>query len=230
MAKATILVCSELSKSYGEQIHLTVLKDIDFRIEEAESIAIVGKSGSGKSTFLQLLAGLMPVDSGNIQWLVEKDLLAIQQLKEDRITRIRNQFLGFVFQFHHLLPEFDALENVMLPMLIAKKSKDEAKEKAIHLLNRVGLANRISHYPSQLSGGEQQRVAICRALINDPKILLADEPTGNLDEYHAKEVLALLQQLQEELAIAMIIATHDASLEATCDKVAFLSNGSLKKK
>lgn len=230
MAASAILACKNLSKSYGENFHLTVLNDISFSVNEAERIAIVGKSGSGKSTFLQLLAGLMPVDSGEVHWLINQELVNIQQLKEDKVTRIRNQFLGFVFQFHHLLPEFDALENVMLPMLIAKKSKEEAKEKAFELLNRVGLSGRISHYPSQLSGGEQQRVAICRALINDPKIILADEPTGNLDEYHAKEVLALLQQLQEELAIAMIIATHDSSLEATCDKVAFLSNGTLNEK
>jgi len=219
-----------LSKSYGENTHLTVLKDIHFSIQQAQSIAVVGKSGSGKSTLLQLLAGLMPADSGNVNWFIDKEFISIQQFKEERVNRIRNQFLGFIFQFHHLLPEFDALENVMLPMLIAKKSKEKAKEKAYELLKRVGLESRLTHYPSQLSGGEQQRVAICRALINDPKIILADEPTGNLDEYHAKEVLALLQQLQEELAIAMVIATHDASLEATCDKVAFLSNGSLIEK
>lgn len=230
MASDPIVQCANLSKSYGENTHLTVLKDIDFSIQEAQSIAIVGKSGSGKSTFLQLLAGLMPADSGEIHWQVDAERISIQQIKEEKVTRIRNSFLGFVFQFHHLLPEFDALENVMLPMLIAKKSKDEAKEKAFELLKRVGLSARTTHYPSQLSGGEQQRVAICRALINNPKIILADEPTGNLDEYHAKEVLALLQQLQEELSIAMIIATHDASLEATCDKVSFLSNGSLNHK
>jgi lipoprotein-releasing system ATP-binding protein len=230
MASTAILECSDLSKSYGENTHLTVLKDIHFSIQQAQSIAVVGKSGSGKSTLLQLLAGLMPADSGNVNWFIDKEFISIQQIKEERVTRIRNQFLGFIFQFHHLLPEFDALENVMLPMLIAKKSKEEAKEKAYELLKRVGLESRLTHYPSQLSGGEQQRVAICRALINDPKIILADEPTGNLDEYHAKEVLALLQQLQEELAIAMVIATHDASLEATCDKVAFLSNGSLIEK
>jgi|AntRauMFilla1563_2_1112583.scaffolds.fasta_scaffold00474_5 lipoprotein-releasing system ATP-binding protein len=230
MASTAILECSDLSKSYGENTHLTVLKDIHFSIQQAQSIAVVGKSGSGKSTLLQLLAGLMPADSGNVNWFIDKEFISIQQIKEERVTRIRNQFLGFIFQFHHLLPEFDALENVMLPMLIAKKSKEKAKEKAYELLKRVGLESRLTHYPSQLSGGEQQRVAICRALINDPKIILADEPTGNLDEYHAKEVLALLQQLQEELAIAMVIATHDASLEATCDKVAFLSNGSLIEK
>lgn len=230
MEASTILDCSDLSKSYGEHAHLTVLKDINFSIVEAQSIAVVGKSGSGKSTFLQLLAGLMPADSGQINWYTSAEKVSIQQIKEEKITRLRNSFLGFVFQFHHLLPEFDALENVMLPMLIAKKTKEEAKEQAFELLKSVGLEARTNHYPSQLSGGEQQRVAICRALINNPKIILADEPTGNLDEYHAKEVLALLQQLQEELAIAMIIATHDASLEATCDKVAFLSGGSIKEK
>lgn len=235
MSKNSVISCQDLSKSYQSSAStdhsLHVLNKITLSVNLGEKLALIGKSGSGKSTLLQLLGGLLKPDMGSIIWQVgHSKAIHLEQCSDDEITQARNQFLGFVFQFHHLLPEFDALENVMLPMMIAGKSKSECADQARSLLKQVGLDNRIHHYPAQLSGGEQQRVAICRAVANNPLLLLADEPTGNLDEYHSAEVLDMLQQIQEEMNVSMILATHDRSLEARCDRVLFLSKGHLSEK
>lgn len=226
-----VLRCEGVSKQFessSQRDALTVLNQISLDVKKGEKLALVGKSGSGKSTLLQLLGGLMAPDEGQISWQISSEnAINLHQHSDDAITKVRNTFLGFVFQFHHLLPEFDALENVMLPLMIGGIDKSEAKDRAIELLTKVGLAKRFTHYPAQLSGGEQQRVAICRAIANKPALILADEPTGNLDEYHSAEVLDLLQQIQEEMNMAMILATHDQSLESRCDRVLFLSRGQL---
>ncbi|MBE0469221.1 MAG: ABC transporter ATP-binding protein [Methyloprofundus sp.] len=198
---------------------LTILSDVSFNIKPAESIAIIGASGSGKSTLLSLLAGLDSSSSGNIEIFGQ----ALKKLNEDQRAALRNKMIGFVFQSFQLLPNLNALENVMLPLeLIADK---QAKSLATLLLNRVGLSHRLQHIPNQLSGGEQQRVALARAFVTHPKILFADEPTGNLDSSTGEHIIDLLFELNKENQTTLVLVTHDQRLASRCTRTIELSAG-----
>jgi lipoprotein-releasing system ATP-binding protein len=213
-----------LNKSYQvgtQQIH--VLRDLHLRVAHGEMVAIVGASGVGKSTLLHLLGGLDRADAGTIR-LADMDLAS---LDDAALVQFRNRSVGFVFQFHHLLPEFDAAENVEMPMRIARRSKTEARERATELLTRVALADRLSHRPSMMSGGEQQRVAVARALAMNPSVLLADEPTGDLDERTADSLHELLRSMHAESGLTSVIATHNPRLAAACDRVLRMEGGQL---
>ena len=214
-----------LTKSYTVgQRKLEVLKGLDVSVERGEMVAIVGASGVGKSTLLHVLGGLDAVDSGAVR-IGETDLAT---LSDDGIVAFRNRHVGFVFQFHHLLPEFTALENAEMPMRIARAKPEERRERAAALLSRVGLGERLEHKPGMLSGGEQQRVAIARALVMRPAVLLADEPTGDLDEHTAETLHALLKEMHREHGLTSIIATHNPKLAAACDRVLRLEEGKLR--
>jgi lipoprotein-releasing system ATP-binding protein len=216
---------SALSKSYevgGRR--LSVLRDLDLALERGEMVAIVGASGVGKSTLLHVLGGLDPPDSGTVR-IDRVDLRALADA--DRVA-FRNQYVGFVFQFHHLLPEFTALENAEMPMRIARKPVSECRARASALLQTVGLADRVDHRPSMMSGGEQQRVAIARALVMQPALLLADEPTGDLDEHTADSLHALLRDMHRDSGLTSLIATHNPRLAAACDRIYRLEDGKLK--
>ena len=208
--------CSKICKNFyqGEGV-VEVLKDIDFSLEKSSSVAITGPSGSGKTTLLNVLSGLDSPTSGEIIFN-KKD---IENLNEKEKALMRNKEIGFVYQFHHLLPEFTALENVSLPMLISGINNDEALEKSNYLLKRVNLKDRVSHKPSELSGGERQRVAIARALSNSPSCLIMDEPTGDLDTYNALKTVETILELSQELKVSLIIATHDVSLSSKMDRI-----------
>jgi len=204
-----LMVLEDIHMSFahhGNIIH--VLRGISFTIERGESVAIVGASGVGKSTLLNIMGSLEPPTEGKV-WFLGDDLYSMNELA---LCRVRNREIGFIFQFHHLLPELTALENVMMPALIARRDKQEAKRMALDVLDKVRLADRVNHQSGELSGGEQQRVAIARALIMRPKLILADEPTGNLDWFTAHEVADLLLTLNEEEKLAMVVATHNQSL------------------
>ena len=202
---------------------LTVLRDLDLQVEAGQMVAIVGASGVGKSTLLHVLGGLDRADQGG----VIVDGAELTALDDAALVRFRNQRVGFVFQFHHLLPEFSALENAEMPMRIARISTAEARPRAEELLGRVGLSERLSHRPGMLSGGEQQRVAIARALIMRPAVLLADEPTGDLDEQTADSLHALLREMHQTYGLTSIIATHNPRLAAACDRILRLEGGRL---
>lgn len=202
---------------------LLILNGVDLKLQPAERVAIVGPSGSGKSTLLHLLGGLDRPDSGSIRWSGEE----MTGWSSDRLARERNRHIGFVFQFHHLLPEFTALENVLMPSLIAGNSDTVARDRSRYLLERLGLSERLDHRPSQLSGGEQQRVAMARALMNRPRLLLADEPTGNLDKRHSDLILQQLDELREEENVSMLLITHDMELATACDRQYRLRDGKL---
>lgn len=207
-----------ITKFFG---NLKVLKGIDLSVGKAEVVAIVGASGAGKSTLLQILGTLSRPDGGQLLINSIDPFL----LNDKKLSAFRANELGFVFQFHHLLPEFTALENVMIPAMIAGKSASEAKEKASELLGIVGLSERLSHKPSELSGGEQQRVAIARALVNSPSVLLADEPTGNLDSATKQEIQDLFLQVRRELEQTIVIVTHDTELANACDRSLKMKDG-----
>ena len=202
---------------------LTVLRDLDLQVETGEMVAIVGASGVGKSTLLHVLGGLDRANEGH----VVIDSVPLTALDDAALVRFRNQRVGFVFQFHHLLPEFSALENAEMPMRIARISMTETRPRAEELLGRVGLAERLSHRPGMLSGGEQQRVAVARALIMRPALLLADEPTGDLDEQTADALHALLRDMHQRYGLTSIIATHNPRLAAACDRILRLEGGRL---
>ena len=207
-----------IEKSFGS---LKVLKGIDFSAEKSEVVSIMGASGAGKSTLLQILGTLSTPDCGSL--IIDGvDVLA---LKGDRMAEFRNRRLGFVFQFHHLLPEFTALENVMIPAFIAGTSRKEAEQRATELLADLGLGERLTHKPSELSGGEQQRVAIARALINKPAVLFADEPSGNLDSKTKEELHNLFFHLRDKYGQTIIIVTHDPDLAKMCDRSLFMVDG-----
>ncbi len=218
-----ILSAKNIVKSFGE---LPILKGVDFHVEEKSIVSIVGSSGAGKTTLLQILGTLEKPDKGEL-------LIAGEQpfsLSEKKLAQFRNQKLGFIFQFHQLLPEFTATENVMLPALIGGLDKTTARKKAETVLSRLGLAERFNHKPSQLSGGEQQRVAVCRALINDPKIIFADEPSGNLDTKNAKELHDLFFQLRDELGHTFVIVTHNDELANMADVLWTMKDGVIQSK
>lgn len=209
---------SEVCKRFST---VEALKGVSLEVAQREIVAIVGKSGAGKSTLLQILGTLMPADSGKIE-IAGKD---ISQLSERELATFRNQHIGFVFQFHHLLPEFTALENVMMPALIGGQSQAEARKRAVELLDLVGLADRMTHKPMELSGGEQQRVAIARALVCRPYVVLADEPTGNLDSTNRDEIQHLLMDLRDRFDQTIVMVTHDMTLADSVDRKIVMSDG-----
>lgn len=208
----------DIHKSFGR---LEVLKGVSLEIARGEVVSVVGASGAGKTTLLQILGTLSAADSGRLTI----DGCAVNDLKDKALSRFRNEKIGFVFQFHHLLPEFTALENVCIPAWIGGASREEAERHAGELLELVGLSDRRSHKPSQLSGGEQQRVAIARALVNSPAVLLADEPSGNLDSRNRDEIHRLFFDLRERLGQTTVIVTHDEGLAAMADRRIVMSDG-----
>jgi lipoprotein-releasing system ATP-binding protein len=221
----SFLTVERLNKYYRvgtQQIH--VLRELDLAVERGEMVAVVGASGVGKSTLLHALGGLDRIDSGSIR-IQDHELAA---MGDDALVEFRNRNVGFVFQFHHLLPEFDALENVEMPMRIAREPVEQARSRATALLERVGLGERLTHRPGMLSGGEQQRVAVARALVMKPALLLADEPTGDLDETTADALHQLLRDMHAEYGLTSVIATHNPRLAAACDRVLRLELGQLR--
>lgn len=213
-----IIEAHNIRKSFG---NLEVLKGIDFSVEKGEVVSIMGASGAGKSTLLQIIGTLSTPDSGSL--IIDGTDVLTLSAKE--LSAFRNRRLGFVFQFHHLLPEFTAVENVMIPAFIAGKGEKEARGEAGALLALMGLSERLSHKPSELSGGEQQRVAIARALINKPSVLLADEPSGNLDSKTKTEIHSLFFSLREKLGQTIVVVTHDNDLAQMCDRCLFMRDG-----
>lgn len=225
MSSDVVLQANNLSKSYwqgGEEIH--VLRDLNLTVPRGEMLAIVGVSGSGKSTLLHLLAGLDQPDEGTIS-LAGTELNGLSQ---NDLGKLRNRHLGFVYQFHHLLPEFSALENVAMPLMIGGQSKGTAEIKAGEILQQVGLEHRTAHHPSALSGGERQRVAIARALVTTPDIVLADEPTGNLDEHSASQIHELMMSLSDSLEIAFVVVTHNHQFAQRMQRICQLHAGRLE--
>lgn len=216
-----IIKATSIEKSFGQ---LKVLKGIDFEAERSEVVSIMGASGAGKSTLLQILGTLSTPDTGSL----EIDGTDVLHLSGKELSAFRNKKIGFVFQFHHLLPEFTALENVMIPAFIAGRSDRDARAAATSLLEEMGLGERLSHKPSELSGGEQQRVAIARALVNQPAILFADEPSGNLDSKTKEEIHKLFFTLRDKFGQTIIIVTHDSDLAAMCDRSLFMRDGSFQ--
>lgn len=215
----------DLKKSFAAgQRRVDVLRGIDLRIEEGERVAVVGASGAGKTTLMHILGGLDHPTSGVVSYRGQ-DIFA---LRGGALDAFRNQTIGFVFQFHQLLPEFTALENVMMPALIARRSFREARPPAEKMLEEVGLGHRLTHKPGQLSGGEQQRVAIARALVMSPQLLLADEPTGNLDSGTTDEIYRLMQQLHLSHNLTMVIVTHSATLAGRLDRIVHMEDGCLR--
>jgi lipoprotein-releasing system ATP-binding protein len=218
----SILVAENVYKTYQQnQLNVSVLHDISLTVKKQEILAIVGASGSGKSTLLHLLGGLDAPTSGHIS-IDNQDL---SKLNDKDKSRLRNEKLGFVYQFHHLLPEFSAIENVAMPLLIQRMNKKIAHARAAEMIARVGLAHRLQHRPSELSGGERQRVAIARALVTKPLCLLADEPTGNLDQQTARDIFELMLQLNQDSQIALIIVTHDLAIAEKVNRVYRLEDG-----
>ncbi len=213
-----------ISKTFADgKLYVKVLKDINLQIYEAETIAILGASGEGKSTLLHILGGLDKPSAGYVKICGQN----ITKASEKQKGIIRNQYLGFIYQFHHLLPEFDALENVAMPLLIRKMAPKEVWQKAKEILDKVGLSHRIKHRVGEMSGGERQRVAIARALITNPACVLADEPTGNLDHKTAEQIIKLIFDLNKELEIAFLMVTHDLNLAERMDRKLILENSSL---
>ncbi len=220
-----VLRAENLYKNYIQgDVEIPVLDGLNFALARAEQVAVVGRSGSGKSTLMHVLAGLDTPASGNV-WIDGIDLAGADN---DTRAHVRSESMGFVYQNHHLLPEFSALENVAMPLRIEGIDRAAAQEKATHLLSEVGLAKRLSHWPGQLSGGERQRVAVARALAGDPKIILADEPTGNLDAETAAQVIELMHVMSAEHGCAFLVVTHDANALPSFDRVVRLADGVLK--
>lgn len=215
---ASIIEAKGIQKSFGA---LNVLKGIDFTAEKSEVVAIMGASGAGKSTLLQILGTLSTPDAGSLNI----DGTDVLHLGSKELSAFRNRRIGFVFQFHHLLPEFTAMENVMIPAFIAHRSDKDARENAARLLEDIGLKDRMDHKPAELSGGEQQRVAIARAIINNPAILYADEPTGNLDTKTKADIHQLFFDLRDKYGQTIVIVTHDPSLAQMCDRILYMRDG-----
>ena len=230
MSSANILTIKDLEKIYEtDSEKLTVLKGLNLTVEEGSKIAIVGESGSGKSTLLNIIAGIDSVSSGSVIAGTRKTgEWEVTNLSESKMAEYRSRFIGLIFQFHYLLKDFTALENVYMPALIAGMSKKEAMERAAGLLDDVGVADRKDHLPSQLSGGERQRVAAARALINDPTLILADEPTGNLDPANAQKIGQLLFSMADKYKKTLILVTHDMGLASNGDRQLRIVEGKLK--
>ena len=215
-----MLTASNIKKSYGD---LEVLRGVDIQVNKAEVISIVGASGAGKSTFLQILGTLDKADSGSLRIADTSP----DTLNDKALSAFRNRHIGFIFQFHHLLPEFTALENVCMPGFIGKKASDQVKEKAHELLHLLKLDQRLHHKPGELSGGEQQRVAVARALVNAPSVVLADEPSGNLDSKNARELHELFFMLRKQLGQTFIIVTHNDQLADMADRKLTMKDGTI---
>ncbi len=213
-----MLSCKQITKRYGS---LEVLKGVDLDIAKGEIVSLVGSSGAGKSTLLHILGTLDAADGGQV-WL---NNVQVDGLKGDALATFRNRHIGFVFQFHHLLPEFTALENVCIPGWLANKKKKDVETRAMELLKMLGLTERMNNKPTELSGGEQQRVAVARALINNPDIIMADEPTGNLDSTHARELHQLFFDLRKQFNQTFLIVTHNEELAAQCDRTVHMKDG-----
>jgi lipoprotein-releasing system ATP-binding protein len=223
--KQTVLECRSVVRRFREGGSvLEVLSGVDLKIEPAERVAIIGASGSGKTTLLQIMGGLDDPDEGQV--FIDGQLMhgSSEVSKGD----LRNRYIGFVYQFHHLLPEFTAQENVAMPLLIRRETKADALRQAKDLLARVGLGERLTHKPGELSGGERQRAAVARALITRPQLVLADEPTGNLDAGNGEQVLKLMLELNEELQTSLVIVTHDQAIAARMDRILVLEDGKLR--
>ena len=213
-----MIIATNINKSFGD---LQVLKDVSLEINKKEIVSIVGAGGAGKTTLLQIIGTLDKPDSG----LVKINETPVFDLPENALSRFRNQHIGFVFQFHQLLPEFSALENVMIPALIAKKSKEETEARAMELLSFLKIADRFQHKPNELSGGEKQRVAVARALINNPDVILADEPSGSLDSKNKEELHRLFFELRDKFDQTLVIVTHDKELAAISDRIIRMQDG-----
>lgn len=225
-ARNIILEGRNIRKTYSGKMGedaLTVLDEASISVERGVVASVIGASGSGKSTLLHVLGGLNRPDSGDVMW----NGTSIYSMKDEELATFRNNQLGFVFQFHHLLPEFTAVENVMMPALIAGTAFSEAQHRAMELLDRFGIPSRAEHRPTQLSGGEQQRVAMARALMNHPELILADEPTGNLDEKNTEMLLGMLFRLREEENVSILLITHERDIAKRSDRVYRLSKGKL---
>jgi len=219
------ITATAVDKSYVVgTTRLAVLRELSLSVEKGEMVAVVGASGVGKSTLLHVLGGLDAIDAGSIS-IGDANIVA---MRADDLTAFRNRHVGFVFQFHHLLPEFTALENAGMPMRIGRRDGRERDTRATALLERVGLGERLTHKPGMLSGGEAQRVAIARSLVMEPSVLLADEPTGDLDEHTAESLHDLLREMHRERGLTSIIATHNPRLAAACDRVLRLEDGKLR--
>lgn len=219
-----LLRCENISKFYQEgENRVQILNQVNFSMQSGELVAIVGSSGSGKSTLLHTLGGLDQASEGEV--FIKGQ--SLQSLSSNALAKLRNENLGFVYQFHHLMADFSALENVMMPMLIGKQNKSEAKDRAEKMLQAVGLSHRIAHRPSALSGGERQRVAIARALVNNPALVLADEPTGNLDQKTTESIFELIKQLNAEQQIAFLLVTHDLNLAEKLNRRLTMRDGVL---
>ena len=219
-----VLECREVTRHFREgESTLEVLRGVDLKIAPAERVAIIGASGSGKTTLLQIMGGLDHPTGGQV--LVNGE--AMHDASETEKGELRNRYIGFVYQFHHLLPEFSAEENVAMPLLIRRETRATALDSARELLARVGLGERLTHKPGELSGGERQRAAVARALITRPQLVLADEPTGNLDAGNGEHVLSLMLELNSELRTSLVIVTHDASIAKRMDRILVLEDGKL---
>ena len=221
-----MLEARNISKSFASsdrRERIRVLNDVSLQVHPSSVTSIVGSSGSGKSTLLHILGGLDRPDNGDVFY----DNSSLFKMADEPLAKFRNENIGFIFQFHHLLPEFSALENVFMPALIRDEHMEKITERAMSLLNRLGLGKRVDHRPSQLSGGEQQRVAVARALMNNPGYILADEPTGNLDEQNTKSLLELLFEIRDEDQVALVLVTHDSTIASKADVTFELSEGKL---
>ena len=221
---SNFLQCNDIRKTYREgSLDTEVLKGVSFEIEKGELVSIIGTSGSGKSTLLHILGALDDASAGSVSFLGQE----LASLSSNKQAKLRNQHLGFVYQFHHLLSDFSALENVAMPLLIGGEKSAKAKQEAQLLLDKVGLSHRVDHRPSELSGGERQRVAIARALVNKPALVLADEPTGNLDHNTALSIYDLMRELNREYDTAFLVVTHDGELAAKMDRQLHMQDGLL---